>query len=224
VAQLFFNFLLNSKDKIFNEENFVILEENLAAIGFLKNFFAQKRFTTAQIPSLILKGERLSGKSHLLHIFAKKFGAEFLDKNHLKTNNLFNSLSENKFYILENIEDFSDEELLLGLINSAVESKSFLLFSTKPKTKFTLKDLDSRIKNIFTTEIKNPNLEAIKQILISEFSRRQINAPKRIIDLIANNIERSYLGISNAVKLVEFHTHESGKNITSAEIKKLLKI
>jgi chromosomal replication initiation ATPase DnaA len=89
--------------------------------------------------------------------------------------------------------------------------------------KFVLKDLDSRLKNIFAVEIKNPSQESIKQLLTNAFSRRQIKTSRQVVDFISDNIERSFDAVMNAVKMVEIYIQESGKNITVAEVKKFLK-
>jgi chromosomal replication initiation ATPase DnaA len=204
------------------EEDFVLLDENSAAVNFLSKFFAQKKFSQAQFPSLLLRGPAQSGKTHILNIFAKKFQAEFLQIAEISDQNLSSFFSENKFYILENINEIADEKLLFHLVNAAAESKAFLILSSQNKAQFELKDLSSRIKNIFALEIKNPSQEAIKMLLINAFSRKQLKVSKGIIDFIASHSERTFEAVVVSVKLVEFYTAEVGKNITIKEMKKIL--
>jgi len=204
------------------EEDFVLLDENSAAVNFLSKFFAQKKFSQAQFPSLLLRGPAQSGKTHILNIFAKKFQAEFLQIAEISDQNLSSFFSENKFYILENINEIADEKLLFHLVNAAAESKAFLILSSQNKAQFELKDLSSRIKNIFALEIKNPSQEAIKMLLINAFSRKQLKVYKGVIDFIASHSERTFEAVVVSVKLVEFYTAEVGKNITIKEMKKIL--
>ena len=204
------------------EEDFVLLDENLAAVNFLSKFFAQKKFSQAQFPSLLLRGPAQSGKTHILNIFAKKFQAEFLQIVEISDQNLSSFFSENKFYILENINEIADEKLLFHLVNAAAESKAFLILSSQNKAQFELKDLSSRIKNIFALEIKNPSQEAIKMLLINAFSRKQLKVSRGVIDFIASHSERTFEAVVVSVKLVEFYTAEVGKNITIKEMKKIL--
>ena len=204
------------------EEDFVLLDENSAAVNFLSKFFAQKKFSQAQFPSLLLRGPAQSGKTHILNIFAKKFQAEFLQIAEISDQNLSSFFSENKFYILENINEIADEKLLFHLVNAAAESKAFLILSSQNKAQFELKDLSSRIKNIFALEIKNPSQEAIKMLLINAFSRKQLKVSKGVIDFIASHSERTFEAVVVSVKLVEFYTAEVGKNITIKEMKKIL--
>ena len=115
-----------------------------------------------------------------------------------------------------------DEKLLFHLVNAAAESKAFLILSSQNKAQFELKDLSSRIKNIFALEIKNPSQEAIKMLLINAFSRKQLKVSKGVIDFIASHSERTFEAVVVSVKLVEFYTAEVGKNITIKEMKKIL--
>ena len=217
MAQLSFPFQNSAKTNQFREEDFLNLVENSAAVNFLKKFFSQNN----AIPSLILKGEKAAGKTHLLHIFAQKSGAEFLDKEKISRVNLSSFFTEKKFYILENINEIKDEELFLRLINSAAESGAFLVLSANSSLNFKLKDLTSRLKNIFAVEIKNPSHESVKLLLTHSFSRKQIKLSQAIVNFLSDNIERSYEEILAVVKLVELRVQESAKNVTLGEVRKL---
>lgn len=222
MSQLSFSFQNHNKKNLFTEEDFVLLPENIAAFNFLKSFFAQNNFAKSQFTSMILKGEKASGKTHLLNIFAIKFEAEFLNEEKISNINLVNFFSPNKFYIFEDIEKIQDEELLLHLINSVAEAKAFLILTSQNNIKFKLKDLLSRLNNIASIQIKNPSLESIKQLLSNQFSRRQIKLSQPIINFTAENITRSYQAILDAIKVVEFHVQEQRKNLNMKEIKTLL--
>lgn len=223
MAQLSFSFQNNSTQHLFREEDFVLLDENSAMINFLHKFFAQDNFSQSGFTSLIINGAKSSGKTHLLHIFAKKFNVDFLSEEKISQLNLANFFVKNKFYICENIDEFKNEELLLHLINSASEARSFLIITTSNRAKFKLKDLSSRLKNIFTTEIKNPTIMSVKQLLANGFARRQMKLSGQIINFIADNIERSYEAVFSAIKMVEAHCQESGKNIAMLDVKKMFK-
>ena len=222
--QLSLPFQISTQTNLFSEENFLTLSENFAAINFLKKFFAQKDFATAQFQSLILKGAPASGKTHLLHIFAAKFGAEFLDKEKITDVNPADFFAANHFYILEDVLQIKDEELVLRLVNSAVEAKAFLILSAQSAPQFRLKDLASRLKNIFTIEIKNPSEESVKLLLTHSFALKQIKLSRAVIDFLSDNVERSFAAVFAAVKMVELLAQENGKKVTLAEVKDLFKV
>lgn len=200
-----------------------MLEENAAAVNFLKKFLTQENLRLAQFPSLILKGEKSCGKTHLLHIFAKKYHVEFLKKEKIPELNLGGYFKADKFYIIEDINEIKDEELIFHMLNSAVEAEAFLILTTSQHHHFALRDLTSRLKNIFTIEIKNPSHEAVIQLLANGFSRRQIKIPSRALEFICDHISREYESIIAAIKKVEFFCSESGKNISMKELKRLFK-
>ena len=218
MSQLQLPFFDEAKSNFFSEENFLNLPENCAAKNFLEKFFNKK---TAQ--SLILLGETSCGKTHLLQIFAQKFGAEFLSEEQILGVNLSNFFAPNHFYIFENIDQITNQNLLLHLINSAFEAEAFLILSARKLPKFQLPDLASRLKNIFTAPIKNPELESIKQLLAHRLALKQIKLSRPSINFIANQIKRQWQAIFDAAKLVEFHVQESGKKMTIAAARKIFK-
>ncbi len=203
------------------KEDFLLLPENSAAFRSLKDFFLQNHFLQSNFRSLILKGEDCSGKSHLLNVFATDFAAEFLKYDEIADVNLSSFLLADRFYILEDIDRIDDENFLFHLINSSWEANSFLILSAKSLSKFRLKDLKSRLGNIFTAEIKNPSLESMQQLLVQSFSRKQIKLDNRVINFIAEKIDRSYKAIYDAVKLVEFYDSKNGKTIAMKEIREI---
>jgi chromosomal replication initiation ATPase DnaA len=223
LLQLSFEFQSTNNPDPFCEENFLFLEENLAAVNFLKKFFIQDAFYQGQFPSLIIRGARASGKTHLLHIFAGKFHAEFIDQKAISAVNLAGFFLAQQFYILENIDKIKDEELLLRLINSAAEAKAFLILTVRDKPQFNLLDLTSRLKNIFTVEIKNPGCESIKQLLTNNLSRRQIKLSRSIINFIAANISSNYETVLMTAKMIELYCRENGRNLTVREAKIMFK-
>jgi len=221
-TQLIFDFQTQQNQLQFLEEDFIFAEENKNAVNFLHKFFTQKSFTENTINSFILKGERACGKTHLLHIFAKKFQAIFLSKEDLNNINSPTFFTENNFYILENIDEIQNEENLLHIINSASEAKAFLILSAENIACFTLKDLVSRIKNIFTIEIKNPTPTLVKILLSQGLSQKQLKINDEVIEFLATRLKPSYAVIGDVLKMIEFHCHEHKKNFTLAEAKKLI--
>ena len=216
MSQLQLPFFEKTKTNSFSEESFLNLKENSVPKKLLEKFFTKK---TEQ--SLILIGEAACGKTHLLHIFAQKFDAEFLSKEQILGINLSNFFTPNCFYIFENIDRINDQNLLLHLINSAAEAQAFLILSAQKLIKFQLKDLESRLKNIFTTQIENPEPESVKQLLAQHLAIKQIRLSRHTINFIAKQIKPNYKAIFDAAKLIEFYTQESGKNITIIKAKKI---
>jgi chromosomal replication initiation ATPase DnaA len=222
ILQLSLLFQPSVESNFFKEEDFLLLAENSVAFDLFEQFFAQKKFANSQIQSLILKGEKASGKTHLLNIFAEKYSAQFLSREKILNVNPSNFFTANHYYILENFEEIKDEELLLRLINSATEAQAFLALSAQKISQFKLPDLTSRLKNIHRIEIKSPSRESLKLLLANQLSRRQIKVSQSILNFISNNIEQSFEAIFDVLKFLEDLSYKT-KNIGLSEVKKFLK-
>ena len=217
--QLSFNFEDSLNKELYSEEDFLLIPENLAAFNFVKKFFAQQEFASSPITSMILKGEEMSGKNHLLHIFAKNNDVEFLNIDEISKLNLANYFLVNKFYILNKANEIKDEELLFHLLNSVFQANAFLILVINDDFDFELKDLNSRLKNIPTIEIENLSLESVKQLLQNYLSRRQIKLSRQVINFVSNNISRNYRAIFEMVKLLEIKVAEKGGALNIADVR-----
>lgn len=219
--QLAFQFDLDNQEK-FSEKNFIQTPENLSAYKFLEKFFNQDSFDHNQFPSMILKGETASGKTHLLNIFAKKYQAEFVDKNILNDSNPLNIFTKNKFFIIDDFSLINQEDRILSIINSAIESRVFLLLSDNSQRKFELKDLTSRLKNIFSVEIKDPSHETLKVLLSNFLSLKQIKIANNLVDEMVFSCPRNYLSFNNLIKKIEHLNAENNfkldKNILTKNL------
>ena len=85
-----------------------------------------------------------------------------------------------------------------------------------------LKDLISRISSFTNIEIKLPDDELIKKILVKQFSDRQLSIDKQYIEYISLRIERSYLAINNVVKIIDQLTLKYKKPVNYNLIKEAL--
>lgn len=183
-----------SDQESYKEEDLIITDENSIAFRFLDSFFRGDLFAQDLNPdsskySIILRGEDYSGKTHLLKVFAKKFKCHFVDPANFSQDIIDKSI----FYIIEDIDNYpDDQETILSIINFLNENCCHSIISLNDIAKFKLKDLISRLKNIFTVEIDPPSSETIKQLIIANLSKLQIKTPYRNIDFISNNCERKY--------------------------------
>lgn len=214
-------FLFSSQQN-FLYEDFVFLPENSEAVKILESFFSQKDFSSSKLQSLIIKGEKACGKTHLLNIFAQKNAAKFLEKSEINKENLVKVLQENQFYIFENIDEIKDDELLFHLINSAFEAKAFIIFSLQNLGEFKLKDLVSRLKNIFICELKSLDESSIKPLVVNYLARLQIKLSPAAINFISQNCQASYEGVLDAINKVEDFCHKNKGEILLRDLKEIL--
>ena len=89
--------------------------------------------------------------------------------------------------------------------------------------KFNLKDLNSRLKNIFSTEIKDPTTETMKILIANLLSNHQIKLSANQLDDIISNLPRSYSSIDLILKKINFFLLENGDKISKNNIAQIIK-
>lgn len=188
---------------------FLLTEENQEAHEFFQKFFAQKNLAR----SAILIGESKSGKTSLLNSF--KADLHFLTQPTAH-------LVADEFYVLENIDQYKNENAILHLINTATEASASLILTTNIEPNFKLPDLASRVKNIFSLRIKKPSESTMKMLLTLHLAKRQLKLKDNLIDFILHNLERSYTKLFDIVHFIEFFAIENKRMITTAELSKII--
>jgi chromosomal replication initiation ATPase DnaA len=226
--QLSFEFPAKLENNPYLRQDFILSPENKSAFDSLDKFFDQKNSDKSFLPSLLISGPKYCGKTHLLNIFynQNKAVTAIINQNDLIGVNLNNFFDQNHFYILENIETIDDQELLLRIINCALEKSSFLILSSRNEIidlKFAINDLNSRIKNMPNPMISPPNNNLTKILLTKNFAKKQLTIEGNIIDLITNKVTNSYEAIFNIVKIIEFYCQENHQKPTLSMVNRLIK-
>ena len=166
-----------------------------------------------------------SGKSHIANIWKEKVGAIIYEGiSHLTLGHVY---SINRPLIFENLISNHNwpEELLFEFFNEIKSSNNYLLITCNDnplKFSWKLKDLISRISSFTNIEIKLPDDELIKKILVKQFSDRQLSIDKQFIEYISQRIERSYLAINNVVDIIDQLTLKYKKPVNYSLIKEAI--
>jgi chromosomal replication initiation ATPase DnaA len=216
--QLFFDFYKFDAKKFYSAEDFIIFNENLSANNLLNKFFSYNNFFDNPYKSMILTGDSKSGKTHLAHIFCQKFSSIFLTNSQIFNENPFNFFKANQFYIIDDFDQIENSQYLLQIINSAYESQALLLLIGNPNTTFDLPDLNSRLKNIFVTQINQTSIENLQIIFSTILSRKQIFLKKNIIDKIFLKIKPNYANIYFATQIIESYFNQNDKKLSLEKI------
>lgn len=224
MSQLFFDFYDSKHIDNFKSDSFLKLPENLDACNFLDNFFMQNNYSINAEKSCILRGESGCGKTHLLNIYAHKYQANFIHEEQIKSENPLRIFYENGFFIIDNFCQIADEEKLLQYLNCATESKAFLILVFDKNKIFELKDLQSRIKNIASSQINQASIDSLKQIFINFLAKKQIDLSNQIINFIFTNISPNYHSVNQIIKKIDFFSRENDKKLNLNNIKEILKI
>ena len=214
--QLLINFNLK---KDYDEQDFYVSSSNKYAFNIINGWPKWlKRIVN-------LYGEQYSGKSHLSKIFETKTTCLNIESINF-TNEILLKFKTKQALIIENFNFNIPEKLLYSLINIVEQENKYLLItSLKPLNKFDfkLKDLNSLINNCLFVEIGAPDDELIYALIVKNFSNRQINIDKKIIEYIIKRINRSYKDIFLFIYKVDQLSLQKGKPINLSIIKKILK-
>ena len=150
-------------------------------------------------------GEKLSGKSHLMNIFLKKFKGIIFDASKFNNHDLAN-IKFHEIIIIEDLNEEIDEKLIYTLINIIDQSNKYLIITTlKPISEldFNLIDLKSRTKNFLIQNIRKPDDELVFALLIKNLSDRQITIEKKLVNYIVKRIHRSYSNIFDFIYKID---------------------
>ena len=175
-------------DQNFKDDDFYVGKSNYYTFELINKWPKwEKNF-------LNISGEKLSGKTHLVNIFLKKFNGIKIESSLLNNDNL-KTIKPFQNIVLEDLNLDVDEKLIYTLFNIIDQDNKFLIItSNKPMVEinFKLEDLRSRTKNFLLAKIDNPDDELMFALILKNLSDRQITLDKKLIDFIIKRIDRSY--------------------------------
>ena len=104
------------------------------------------------------------------------------------------------------------------------DNKYLIINSADPinEASFKLNDLKSRAKNCLFAKIDHPDDELMFAIILKNFSDRQIQIDKKLIDFIIKRIDRSYGKIADFIYKVDELSLKKRKAIDLKTIKEIL--
>ena len=213
--QLLFKF--NYKQN-FNYDDYFVSKSNFFAFQLIEKWPKWEKNI------LNIYGEKFSGKTHLVNIFLKKYKGKKIDANELDDDYLKEfKLHEN--IILDDFNNTTDERLLYALFNLIDSDNKYLIinsFLPINEMNFKLEDLKSRSKNCLFAKIDNPDDELMFAIILKNFSDRQIDIDKKLIDFIIKRIDRSYGKIYEFIYKIDELSLKKKKPIDFKTIKEIL--
>ena len=211
--------LLNFKHKQnFNYNDFYVSKSNYYAFQLIEKWPKWEKNIVN------IYGEKFSGKSHLVNIFLNKNkGIKVIEEE-------INDEVFKKFKLFENIviDDYNnkcDEKLMYSIFNLVDQDNKYLIInSVNPinEINFKLNDLKSRSKNCLFAKIDNPDDDLMFAIILKNFSDKQIQIDKKLIDFIIKRIDRSYGKIADFIYKVDELSLKKKKAIDLRTIKEIL--
>ena len=196
-------------DQNFKDDDFYVGKSNYYTFELINKWPKwEKNF-------LNISGEKLSGKTHLVNIFLKKFNGIKIESSLLNNDNL-KIIKPFQNIVLEDLNLDVDEKLIYTLFNIIDQDNKFLIItSTKPivEINFKLEDLRSRTKNCLLAKIENPDDELMFALILKNLSDRQITLDKKLIDFIIKRIDRSYSKIFEFIYKIDEISLKKKKSI-----------
>ena len=203
----------------FNNNDFYVSQSNFYAFSLINKWpLWEKKIVN-------IHGEKNSGKSHLANILISKSKA-LLINNGIISNDTITKIKIYETIVIDNFDTLKiEEDLIYSLFNLIdQDNKYMLILSEKPinSAKFVLKDVISRSKNCLFAEIEKPDDELIFAIILKNFSDRQINIDKKLIEFILKRIDRSYSKIHDFIYKIDELSLKKKKPINLKTIKEIL--
>ena len=207
--QKIFKYQFSSKE---NHENYFVNKTNQHAYDVtIPEEFNQ---------NICLFGPKKSGKSYLANLWKDK-------NNAISFNNNLSQIIEIKKNVV--IDDFlgkSSDENLFHLINHCKLNHLKMYFASSLNIstyEFKFKDLYSRLREFMYLEIKAPDDEMCKMLMVKLFSDKQIIIKnKEIFDFIFKRLSRTYLDIYILVEKLDKFSLEKKRQLTIPLIKEII--
>ena len=207
--QKIFNYHFSSKK---DYQNFFVNQTNQKAYDLtILDTFNQ---------SIFLFGPKKSGKSHLASLWKNKNNAI------LYNNNLSQIIKNKKNVVIDDFLGQSSEEDIFHLINHCKLNNLKLYFVSSVDInsyKFKFIDLYSRLREFIYLEIKAPDEEMCKMLMVKLFYDKQIIIKnKEIFDFIFKRLNRTYLDIYIFIEKLDKLPLEKKRQLTIPLIKEII--
>jgi DnaA regulatory inactivator Hda len=171
---------------------------------------------TADWPAqrLLLWGAAGCGKTHLLHIWAQRIGAELWAAPALRS---LPELPAARGIAIDDADAVVDETALFHLLNAAAEARlPVLLAGRQPPSRWTLRlpDLASRLRAITAVEVGAPEDALLRALLARLFADRQLRLTPAVRDWLLLRLPRTASAMSDAVARLDAAALDAHRDIT----------
>ena len=171
---------------------------------------------TADWPAhrLVLWGEAGCGKTHLLHIWAQRTGAELRAGPSLRG---LPELPAARGIAIDEADAVEDETALLHLLNAAGEARLPVLLAARgPPSRWTIRlpDLASRLRAITAVEIGPPEDDLLRALLARLLADRQLRLTETVQDWLLLRLPRTAAALGDAVARLDAAALEAHREIT----------
>ncbi len=171
---------------------------------------------------IALIGPAGTGKSHLLHAFAKESGGQILALD----NPLRVSECRRQIICVDDAQKWSEEALFI-LINMALNGdvKSLLLTDRQDPSRWEIRlpDLRSRLKNLTIAPLAPPDETLLEPIVRKIFSDYGREIDKSVVDYILIHCPRNLSILSENIARIEHYARAEKQDVTKRFAAKILR-
>ncbi len=163
---------------------------------------------------LALWGDAGCGKSHLLHVWSARIGAVQLAGQTLRD---LDGMPQTGAVALDDADIVAPDTTLLHLLNTARDRGLFVLMSGRtPPARWpvALPDLASRLRAVMPIEIRPPDDDLLRALLLRLLADRQLAVPRSIQDWLLLRLPRSPAALRDAVSRLDRASLAFGSAIT----------
>lgn len=164
---------------------------------------------------LLLIGEEGSGKTHLATVFSKNI---YLAKD-LTLNNI--PVLPEKF-VVEDIDENADEDILFHLFNYVLQNGRTALLTAKALPLFKKADLKTRISTVPIVKIHAPDDMLMMSLLYKGFKERQVEIEGDVLEYLLKHLDRSFKAIQDLIEKADRLSLSQKKALTIPLIKQAL--
>lgn len=204
----------------FSRDDLIVADCNRQAVDLID------RWPDWAAPVAVLAGPTGSGKSHLSSIWCEASGAIKLAPSSLADVHL--EQSGKKPLLIDDIGAGPfDENGLFHLINSVLQSGSFLLMTSRQFPagwSVQLPDLVSRLKAATIVEISEPDEQLLSRVMMKLFADRQITVESHVVSYLVHRIERSLATAMEVVDRLDRAALENKSRITRVLAAEILEV
>lgn len=203
----------------FEPEQFIVSDANREAYDFIM------RFPTGMQKVGLLVGPEASGKTHLMHCWAARTKAHFMEADKLGKASSEQLAPAGRHAILENIEAIRDEASFFHLLRHAELGNACLMLTSRVPVKslaFTAADIRSRLLSAPFARISEPDESLLHSFYAKAFSDRQWRVQTQVIDYLCFHAERRFAVARAIVAALDGMVASTKKEITLKTVKPLI--
>lgn len=186
----------------FSDEHFITGPSNAHARAWLaREIWPEGR--------LWVWGPKGTGKTHMLHIWARQYGAILLEAATLTQAELpgaENGGRETGPLVIDHLDELGDEVALLHLLNNLhAERRRVVLVGRVPpaRASFALPDLASRLRAMSSVAVEEAEDKLRATLLLSLLAERQLVVPQHVTEWLLRHLPRTGEALVQAVEKLD---------------------